>query len=94
MNRLPLPQNDPRRAQTEAARIKAAERVRVALTAAAERFTRATPDDWPALVIYLVALLDPLGLDLDAVQRAIDDRLAFGDWPPEPGEKTRKGFSP
>ena len=75
-------------------RTEAAERVRVALTGTVEVFGGAEPDDWPALVVYLVALLDPLGLDLDAVQRAIDDRLAFGDWPPEPGEKTRKGFSP
>ena len=88
MDRLPLPQNDPRRAQTEAARIEAAERVRVALTEALPAFTRATPDDWPALVVYLLRILDPLGLDITAVQRAIDDRLAWGDWRPEPGEKS------
>ena len=33
-----------------------------------------------AAVVYLLRILDPLGLDLDAVQRAIDDRLAWGDW--------------
>ena len=70
-------------------RTEAAERVRVALTAAAERFTRAEPDDWPALVVYLLRALDPLGLDLDAVQRAIDDRLAWGDW----SEKTAQNKS-
>ena len=80
MDRLPLPQNDPRRAQTEAARIEAAEAVRAALTGTVEVFTRATPDDWPGLVVYLVRILDPLGLDLDAVRREIDDRLAWGDW--------------
>ena len=80
MNRLPLPQNDTRRAQTEAARAKAAERVRVALTGTLPAFNRATPDDWPALVVYLLRILDPLGLDIAAVQREIDDRLAFGDW--------------
>ena len=80
MNRLPLPQNDPRRAQKEAARAEAAERVRVALTATLPAFTRAEPDDWPGLVVYLVRSLDPLGLDLERVRRAIDDRLAWGDW--------------
>ena len=80
MNRLPLPQNDPRREAKEAARIEAAERVRVALTETIEVFTRAEPGDWPGLVVYLVRILDPLGLDLEAVQRAIDDRLAWGDW--------------
>lgn len=88
MDRLPLPQNDPRRAQTEAARQAAADLVRAALTETVEVFTHATPDDWPNLVVYLLRILDPLGLDLDAVQRQVDDRLAFGDWRPEPGEKS------
>ena len=70
-------------------RTEAAERVRVALTEALPAFTRAEPDDWPALVVYLVALLDPLGLDITAVQRAIDDRLAWGDW----SEKTAQNKS-
>ena len=80
MNRLP-------RAQTEAARIEAAERVRVALTETIEVFTHAEPDDWPGLVVYLLRVLDPLGLDLERVRREVDDRLAWGDWRPEPGEK-------
>ena len=80
MDRLPLPQNDPRRAQTEAARQAAAERVRVALTETIPAFRQAEPDDWPNLVVYLLRALDPLGLDLDAVQRILDDRLAWGDW--------------
>ena len=73
---------------SEVLRTEAAERVRVALTATLDVFAGAEPDDWPALVVYLVRILDPLGLDITAVQRAIDDRLAWGDWPTEPGEKT------
>ena len=71
---------------SEVLRTEAAERVRVALTGTVEVFGGAEPDDWPALVVYLVALLDPLGLDLDAVQRAIDDRLAWGDWSEKTGQ--------
>ena len=87
MNRLPLPQNDTRREAKEAARIEAAERVRVALTEALPAFRQAEPDDWPGLVVYLVRILDPLGLDLEAVRREIDDRLAWGFWPGETDEK-------
>ena len=74
---------------SEVLRTEAAERVRVALTGTVEVFGGAEPDDWPALVVYLVRILDPLGLDITAVQRAIDDRLAWGDW----SEKTAQNKS-
>ena len=74
-------------------RTEAAERVRVALTGTVEVFGGAEPDDWPGLVVYLLRILDPLGLDITAVQRQVDDRLAWGDWPTEPGEKTAQNKS-
>ena len=69
----PIDLADPLRTEAEA-------QVRAALDSAVDALRGVYSDDWPGLVIYLVRILDPLGLDLDAVQRAIDDRLAWGNW--------------
>ena len=74
--RLPIHQPD----RPDPLRIEAEAQARAALDSAVEALRGVYPDDWPALVVYLLRILDPLGLDLEAVRREVDDRLAWGDW--------------
>lgn len=79
MNRLPLPQNDPRRAQREAQAIGA-------MNDAAEALRGVDVDAVPNLVVFLLRALELDETVLDALRREIDDRLAWGFWRSEPGE--------
>ena len=74
MDRLPLPQNDPRRAQREALAIGA-------MNDAAEALRSIDPDLVPALIVSLLRALKLSDVVLDDLRRAIDDRLAWGFWP-------------
>ena len=80
MDRLPLPQNDPRRAQREALAIGA-------MNDAAEALRSIDPDLVPALIVSLLRALKLSDVVLDDLRRRLDDRLAWGFWPHEPGEK-------
>ena len=80
MNRLPLPQNDPKRAQREALAIGA-------MNDAAEALRSIDPDLVPALIVSLLRALKLSDVVLGVLQREIDSRLAWGFWPHEPGEK-------
>ena len=80
MNRLPLPQNDPRRAQREAQAISA-------MNDAAEALRGVDGVMVPDLVVSLLRALKLSDVVLDDLRRRLDDRLAWGDWPPEPDEK-------
>ena len=80
MNRLPLPQNDPKRAQREAQAIGA-------MNDLAEALRGVDPAMVPALVVSLLRALKLSDVVLGVLQREIDSRLAWGFWPPEPGEK-------
>ena len=80
MDRLPLPQNDPRRAQREALAIGA-------MNDAAEALRSIDPDLVPALIVSLLRALKLSDVVLGVLQREIDSRLAWGFWPHEPGEK-------
>ena len=80
MDRLPLPQNDPRRAQREALAIGA-------MNDAAEALRSIDPDLVPALIVSLLRALKLSDAVLDDLRAQIDDRLAWGFWPHEPGEK-------
>lgn len=73
MNRLPLPQNDPKRAQREALAI-------AAMNDAAEALRGVDPAMVPGLVVSMLRALKLDDTVLDAVRRAIDDRLAWGNW--------------
>ena len=73
MNRLPLPQNDPKRAQRETSAISA-------MNDAAEALRGVDPAMVPDLVVSLLRALDISDVVLDALRREIDDRLAWGDW--------------
>ena len=80
MDRLPLPQNDPKRAQRETRAISA-------MNDAAEALRGVDPAMVPDLV---VSLLRSLKLDetvLKTLRRELDARIAWGFWLPEPGEK-------
>ena len=79
MNRLPLPQNDPKRAQRETRAI-------AAMNDAAEALRGVDPDLVPDLVASLLRALDLDETVLETLQREIDDRLAWGFWRSEPGE--------
>lgn len=79
MDRLPLPQNDPKRAQRETRAIGA-------MTAAAAALRDVDPAMVPDLVASLLRALDLDETVLDALRREIDDRLAWGFWRSEPGE--------
>ena len=79
MNRLPLPQNDPKRAQRETRAIGA-------MNDAAELLRGVDPAMVPDLVVSLLRALKLNDVVLDDLRRAIDDRLAWGFWPHEPGE--------
>ena len=80
MDRLPLPQNDPRRVQREALAIGA-------MNDAAELLRGVDPAMVPDLVVSLLRALKLSDVVLGVLQREIDSRLAWGFWPPEPGEK-------
>ena len=80
MDRLPLPQNDPRRAQREALAIGA-------MNDAAELLRGVDPDLVPDLVVSLLRALELDDTVLDDLRRRLDDRLAWGNWPSEPVEK-------
>ena len=80
MDRLPLPQNDPKRAQREALAIGA-------MNDATEALRSIDPDLVPALIVSLLRALKLSDVVLGVLQREIDSRLAWGFWPPEPGEK-------
>ena len=79
MDRLPLPQNDPRRVQREALAIGA-------MNDAAEALRGVDPAMVPDLMTSLLRALKLSDVVLDDLRRAIDDRLAWGFWPHEPGE--------
>ena len=81
MNRLPLPQNDPKRAQREAQAIGA-------MNDLAEALRGVDPAMVPALVVSLLRALKLSDVVLGVLQREIDDRLAWGFWPGEPDEKS------
>ena len=80
MDRLPLPQNDPRRVQREALAIGA-------MNDAAELLRGVDPAMVPDLVVSLLRALKLSDVVLGVLQREIDSRLAWGFWPHEPGEK-------
>ena len=80
MNRLPLPQNDPRRAQREALASSA-------MNEAAQALRGVDPGQVPDLVVSLLRALKLSDVVLGVLQREIDDRLAWGFWPGEPDEK-------
>ena len=80
MDRLPLPQNDPKRAQREAQAIGA-------MNEAAQALRGVDPAMVPDLVVSLLRSLKLSDVVLDDLRRAIDDRLAWGFWPGEPDEK-------
>ena len=81
MDRLPLPQNDPKRAQREAQAIGA-------MNEAAQALRGVDPAMVPDLVVSLLRSLKLSDVVLDDLRRAIDDRLAWGFWPGEPDEKS------
>ena len=81
MDRLPLPQNDPKRAQREALAIGA-------MNDAAELLRGVDPAMVPDLVVSLLRALKLSDVVLDDLRRAIDDRLAWGFWPRDPDEKS------
>lgn len=81
MDRLPLPQNDPRRVQREALAIGA-------MNDAAELLRGVDPAMVPDLVVSLLRALKLSDVVLGVLQREIDDRLAWGFWPGEPDEKS------
>ena len=80
MNRLPLPQNDPRRAQREALASSA-------MNEAAQALRGVDPGQVPDLVVSLLRALKLPDVVLDDLRREIDDRLAWGFWPGETDEK-------
>ena len=80
MDRLPLPQNDPKRVQREA-------QASSAMNDLAEALRGVDPAMVPDLVVSLLRALKLNDVVLDDLRRAIDDRLAWGFWPHEPGEK-------
>ena len=79
MDRLPLPQNDPKRAQREALAIGA-------MNDAAELLRGVDPAMVPDLVVSLLRALKLSDVVLDDLRRRVDDRLAWGFWPGEPDE--------
>ena len=79
MDRLPLPQNDPRRVQREAQAIGA-------MNDAAEALRGVDPAMVPDLVVSLLRALKLSDVVLDDLRRAIDDRLAWGFWPHDQDE--------
>ena len=81
MDRLPLPQNDPRRVQRETLAIGA-------MNDAAEALRGVDPAMVPDLVLGVLRALKLSDVVLDDLRRAIDDRLAWGFWPGEPDEKS------
>ena len=74
MDRLPLPQNDPRRVQRETLAIGA-------MNDAAEALRGVDPAMVPDLVLGVLRALKLSDVVLDDLRRAIDDRLAWGFWP-------------
>ena len=80
MNRLPLPQNDPRRAQREAQAISA-------MNDAAEALRGVDGVMVPDLVVSLLRALKLNDMGLDDLRAQIDDQLAWGFCPSEPDEK-------
>ena len=80
MNRLPLPQNDPKRAQREAQAIGA-------MNDLAEALRGVDPAMVPDLVVSLLRALKLSDVVLGVLQREIDSRLAWGFWPDDPDEK-------
>lgn len=81
MDRLPLPQNDPKRAQRETRAI-------AAMNDAAEALRGVAPDLVPDLVVSLLRALKLNDVVLDDLRAQIDDRLAWGYWRTEPDEKS------
>ena len=81
MDRLPLPQNDPRRVQREA-------QASSAMNDLAEALRHIDPAMVPDLVVSLLRALKLSDVVLDDLRRAIDDRLAWGFWPRDPDEKS------
>ena len=79
MDRLPLPQNDPRRAQREAQAIGAMDEAAAALRGV-------DPSTVPDLVVSLLRALKLPDVVLDDLRAQIDDRLAWGFWPGETDE--------
>ena len=80
MDRLPLPQNDPRRVQRETLAIGA-------MNDAAEALRGVDPAMVPDLVLGVLRALKLPDVVLDDLRRRLDDRLAWGNWPSEPVEK-------
>ena len=79
MDRLPLPQNDPKRPQREAQAIGA-------MNDAAEALRNVDPAMVPDLVVSLLRALKLSDVVLDDLRRRLDDRLAWGFWPGETDE--------
>ena len=79
MDRLPLPQNDPRRVQRETLAIGA-------MNDAAEALRGVDPAMVPDLVLGVLRALKLSDVVLGVLQREIDDRLAWGFWPGDPDE--------
>ena len=81
MDRLPLPANDPKRAQRE-------QLARSAMNDAAELLRGVDPAMVPDLMTSLLRALKLSDVVLDDLRRRLDDRLAWGFWPGEPDEKS------
>ena len=80
MDRLPLPANDPKRAQRE-------QLARSAMNDAAELLRGVDPAMVPDLMTSLLRALELDDTVLDDLRRRLDDRLAWGFWPHENDEK-------
>ena len=79
MDRLPLPQNDPKRVQRETQAIGAMDEAAAALRGV-------DPSTVPDLVVSLLRALKLSDVVLDDLRAQIDDRLAWGFWPGDPDE--------
>ena len=74
MNRLPLPQNNPKRQQQ-------LDYARAAANDLAQALRYVEPDLWPEYIAYLVAQLAMDDVVLERLRRILDNYLAFGTWP-------------
>ena len=79
MDRLPLPQNDPKRVQREA-------QASSAMNDLAEALRGVDPAMVPDLIVSLLRALKLSDVVLDDLRAQIDDRLAWGFWPGDPDE--------
>ena len=74
MNRLPLPQNNPKHQQH-------LDMARAAVNDTVEALRRVETDLWPEYIAYLLARLAMDDDVLERLRRMIDNYLAFGGWP-------------